>query len=50
MAYYNAKAKVLVDNGKTTKKVIKDAVRDKWFSASEALDYGIIDEIVTTRK
>ena len=32
--------------GKTTKKVIKDAVRDKWFSAPEALDYGIIDEVL----
>ena len=36
--------------GKKTKQIIKDASRDKWFSSSEALDYGIIDEIVTTRK
>jgi|TARA_B100001094_G_C18102917_1_gene756780 ATP-dependent Clp protease protease subunit len=36
--------------GKTTKQVIKDASRDNWLSSSEALDYGIIDEIVTSRK
>jgi len=36
--------------GKTTKQVTKDATRDNWFSSSEALKYGIIDEIVTTRK
>ena len=36
--------------GKTTKQVIKDATRDNWFSSSEALKYGIIDEVVTTRK
>lgn len=36
--------------GKTTKQVIKDAGRDNWFSATEALKYGIVDEIVTTRK
>ena len=36
--------------GKTTKQVIKDASRDKWFSSAEALKYGIVDEIVTTRK
>ena len=36
--------------GKTTKQVIKDASRDNWFSSDEALKYGIVDEIVTTRK
>ena len=35
---------------KSTKQVIKDASRDKWFSSDEALKYGIVDEIVTTRK
>ena len=34
----------------STKQVTKDATRDNWFSSSEALKYGIIDEIVTTRK
>lgn len=32
--------------GKTAEKVMKDASRDLWLSAQEALDYGIIDEIV----
>ena len=36
--------------GKTTKKVMKDAQRDKWLSAEEALQYGIIDEIVRCKK
>ena len=35
---------------KTIKQVVKDATRDKWFSSQEALKYGIIDEIVTSRK
>ena len=36
--------------GKTPKKVMEDASRDNWMSAKESLKYGIIDEIVTTRK
>ena len=32
--------------GKTAKRVEKDAQRDLWLSADEALDYGIIDEII----
>ena len=36
--------------GKTAKKVMNDASRDNWMSADESLKYGIIDEIVTTRK
>jgi len=36
--------------GKTAKQVMKDASRDLWLSSSEALAYGIIDEIVTTKK
>lgn len=32
--------------GKTAKQVMKDASRDLWLSSTEALDYGIIDEIV----
>ena len=35
---------------KTSKKVMRDAQRDKWLSSQEALDYGIIDEIVTRKK
>jgi ATP-dependent Clp protease protease subunit len=28
--------------------IFADSLRDKWFSASEALDYGLIDDILTT--
>jgi len=30
--------------------VINDATRDKWLNATEAVDYGIVDEVLTTRK
>lgn len=35
--------------GKTGDVIKTDTVRDKWFGAQEALDYGLIDEIVKTR-
>jgi ATP-dependent Clp protease protease subunit len=36
--------------GKTTEQVMNDAQRDLWLDAEEALQYGIIDEIVKTKK
>ena len=36
--------------GKTAKQVMKDASRDLWLSSNEALEYGIIDEIVTRKE
>ena len=36
--------------GKTAKQVMKDASRDLWLSSDEALNYGIIDEIVKSKK
>ena len=33
--------------GKTVKQIVKDADRDYWMTAKEALEYGIIDEIVS---
>jgi ATP-dependent Clp protease protease subunit len=36
--------------GKTTKQVMKDASRDLWLNANDALKYGIIDEIVIPKK
>lgn len=36
--------------GKPAEKVTEDSARDFWLSAEEALDYGIIDEIVKTKK
>jgi ATP-dependent Clp protease protease subunit len=36
--------------GKTAEQVMDDASRDLWLDSQEALDYGIIDEIVKTKK
>lgn len=36
--------------GRDPKKVAKDAERDKFFSAEDAKEYGIIDEILISRK
>jgi len=46
---------ILVDiyakaTGKDPKKIEKDIDRDTWLSAQEALEYGLIDKIVTTHK
>jgi ATP-dependent Clp protease protease subunit len=35
---------------KTPEQVLKDADRDLWLSAEEALDYGIVDGIITNKK
>jgi ATP-dependent Clp protease protease subunit len=36
--------------GKTAEQVMNDATRDLWLSAEDALEYGIIDEIVKPKK
>jgi ATP-dependent Clp protease protease subunit len=36
--------------GKTAEQVTLDSTRDFWLSAEEAVEYGIIDEVVTTKK
>lgn len=36
--------------GKKPEQVMKDATRDLWLNAEEALQYGIIDEIINFRK
>jgi len=36
--------------GKSAEQVTEDAARDFWLSAEEAVEYGIIDEIVKTKK
>ena len=36
--------------GKTAEQVTEDAQRDFWLSAEEAVEYGIIDEVVKTKK
>ena len=35
---------------KTAEQVMKDAARDNWLSAEEAVTYGIIEEVVTSKK
>ena len=42
---------ILADHtGKTFKQIVKDADRDYWMSAEDALHYGMIDEIVKKNK
>jgi ATP-dependent Clp protease, protease subunit len=36
------------DTGKTTEEVSKDIERDKYLTAEQALEYGIIDEVLTS--
>lgn len=36
--------------GKTSEQILADAQRDKWFWADEALEYGLIDEVIKPRK
>lgn len=36
--------------GQDIKKIIKDADRDYWMKAQEALDYGIIDKVISNKK
>jgi ATP-dependent Clp protease protease subunit len=40
-------AKILADNcGKTMQQIMKDFDRDYWMNAKEAIEYGIVDEVV----
>jgi ATP-dependent Clp protease protease subunit len=36
-----------VNTGKSFEEIERDADRDHWFSAQEAVEYGLIDKIVT---
>ena len=38
------------DTGRTTEEVSRDIERDKYLTAEQALDYGIIDEVLTSLK
>ena len=43
--------KILSKNcGKTFEQVHDDSMRDRWFNSSEALEYGLIDEIIGLEK
>ena len=40
-------AKILSENtGKTIERIMKDFDRDYWMDAKEAIDYGIVDQII----
>ncbi len=36
--------------GKTVKQILKDMDRDHWLTADEALKYGLIDKVISSRK
>ena len=36
--------------GKTAEQVKNDATRDFWLSSQEAVEYGIIDEVIKSKK
>ena len=36
--------------GKTADEVMKDATRDFWLNADAAVEYGIIDEVIKSKK
>ena len=38
------------DTGKTNEEVSRDIERDKYLTAEQALEYGIIDEVLTSLK
>jgi ATP-dependent Clp protease protease subunit len=35
-------------SGQTVEQITKDADRDRWFTAPEALEYGLVDHVVQT--
>ena len=42
--------KILAENtGKTVEQVAEDCERDHWLSAEEALEYGLVDKVITKR-
>jgi ATP-dependent Clp protease protease subunit len=41
---------IATNTGQTVKKVEKDTDRDNFMSASEALEYGMIDEVLTKKE
>jgi ATP-dependent Clp protease protease subunit len=49
--YNNRLFEILSENtGKTKEQILIDASRDFWLNSEEALAYGVIDEIITTKK
>ena len=47
--------KVLLDliaehTGQTVEQVVADADRDRWFTAEQAVEYGLVDKVVTNAR
>ena len=43
--------KIIADHsGRSVKDIERDSDRDKWMTASEALEYGMIDKVLTSTK
>jgi ATP-dependent Clp protease protease subunit len=36
--------------GQPLEQVVADADRDRWFTAQEALEYGLVDQVITSAK
>jgi ATP-dependent Clp protease protease subunit len=41
-------ALVAEDTGQSVEVIERDSRRDRWFSAAEALDYGFVDQVVSS--
>ncbi|MFN8050751.1 MAG: ATP-dependent Clp protease proteolytic subunit [Acidimicrobiales bacterium] len=41
--------RIAENTGQTVEQIIKDSDRDRWFTAEQAKDYGIIDNVITRR-
>ena len=49
--YQDELYKILAENtGKSFDQIFTDADRDCWFTSNEALEYGLIDEIIMKNK
>jgi ATP-dependent Clp protease protease subunit len=48
--YNDVLFEILAENtGKTKEQILIDANRDFWLSSEEAIEYGVIDEIITKK-
>jgi ATP-dependent Clp protease protease subunit len=50
MLYTKAKMAELIarHTGQTVETIERDSDRDRWFTADEALEYGLVDEVVSS--
>ena len=37
------------NTGQTVERIAQDTERDKWMTAQEAMEYGIVDQIITNK-